>query len=199
MLKRSPIIKKKCKCQECTDNPEKAKWPTLSCFGYNYNHLPEDLKEKAGTKRKVQVRNKNKRVALSSKLHKAQRELNGDSELDLWFMMRMNTCLPQCENCGAIKNDLKHEIFKNRWKSCQAHLLPKRHFISLRAHPLNGMVLGSGFSGMCYCHDSYDSNWDAASKMGIWQEVVRRFKIMYPLILPSEHRFIPKQLLDTLD
>lgn len=121
-----------------------------------------------------------------------------NNELELFFMVRMETCLPICENCGAIKNDLKFELFKSRWKSCQAHLLPKRRFKSISTHPLNAMVLGSGFSGMCYCHDTYDSSWVVASKMGIWPEVINRFKILYPLITASEHKFIPQILLDTL-
>ena len=57
------------------------------------------------------------------------------------------------------------------------------------------MVLGSGYSGLCNCHDSYDSNWDAASKMNIWNEVVKRVLIMYPLIKESEYKYIPKQIL----
>lgn len=120
------------------------------------------------------------------------------NELELWFLMRMNTCKPVCENCGAAKYNLVDDEYKKMWRSCQAHLLPKRHFKSLQTHPLNGMVMGSGFSGMCHCHDDYDHDWERASKMKIWPEVIRRFKIMYPLITESEHRFIPKQLLETL-
>lgn len=146
-----------------------------------------------------------KQKALSTKVRSLQNDPNNlalleekgivkNNELELFFLMRMNTCLPICENCHAIKNDLKFELFKSRWKSCQAHLLPKRHFKSIATHPLIAMVLGSGFSGMCYCHDTYDSSWDAASKMPIWNEVCRRFLILYPSINPLEYKFIPDVL-----
>lgn len=117
------------------------------------------------------------------------------SALTLWFEDRMKKYYPQCDNCGAINEKLLDEKYKKQWHSCQAHLLEKRHFKSLEAHPLNGMVLGTGYSGMCNCHDEYDAGWERASKMNIWKDVVRRFKIMYPLIQPSEHRFIPDVLL----
>ncbi len=61
------------------------------------------------------------------------------------------------------------------------------------------MVLGTGYSGLCNCHDEYDAGWERASKMAVWSEVVRRFKILYPLITEKEHQFIPQILLDTLN
>lgn len=198
MLKRTQIKKKKCKCQECTDNPDKAKFPTMSCEGYAYSHMPDDVKERVGTKTKVRIKNRNKKVALTAKLHKAQRELNGDSILELWFLERMNTCVPMCDNCKTIKENIIDGLHAKQWRSCQAHLLPKRHFKSIMTHPLNGMVLGTGYSGMCNCHDTYDSSWQAASQMGIWKEVVRRFKLMYPMIAENEHQFIPQLLINEL-
>lgn len=118
----------------------------------------------------------------------------GYDSLDRWFKEMMKSCEVKCANCGATSfwleqnKDLKG---KSRWKSCQAHLLPKRHFESIMTHPLNGMVLGSGFSGLCNCHDTWDSNWEKASKMAIWDEFIRRVNIMYPLIPFEERRFIP--------
>lgn len=116
--------------------------------------------------------------------------------LELWFRVKMELNEPRCMECGAYKPELKQWV--KGWRSCQAHILPKKHFKSICTHPLAGLVLGSGLSGLCYCHDFYDSNWDKASKMKIWSEVIRRFKILYPLINASEHKFIPQILLDTL-
>jgi len=124
-------------------------------------------------------------------------------ELSQWFKERMDSLPVRCENCKTTNNWLEvhkeEKIGKLKWRSCQAHLLPKRHFRSLQTHPLNGMVLGSGYSGLCHCHDNYDASWEKASKMYIWDEVVRRFKIMYPLITEEEHRFIPPQLLQEIN
>lgn len=116
--------------------------------------------------------------------------------LALWFKVKMELNEPRCMNCGAYKPELKQ--WTKGWHSCQAHLLPKRHFRSINTHPLVGLVLGTGFSGLCFCHDIYDGSWDAASKMNIWPEVCRRFLILYPLIKPEEHKYIPKQLLETI-
>ena len=121
-----------------------------------------------------------------------------DKKLDEFFAYMMRQKYPMCENCGAENVFLLKEENKKIWKSCMAHLLPKRHFESIKCHPLNLMVMGSGYSGLCNCHDNYDSNWHKASQMKIWHEVVCRFKILYPLIAPEEHQFIPQQLLDTL-
>lgn len=121
-----------------------------------------------------------------------------NNDLELWFLHRMNTLQPICANCGKIGEYLLEEKNNKLWRSCQGHLLPKRHFKSISSHPLNGLVLGSGFSGLCHCHDTYDSNWLAASKMDIWQEVCNRFLILYPLINQKEYQFIPKQLTDLL-
>ena len=187
----STLNKKRCKCG-C------GKFPKLGYNGYAYSCAPEDVKEKAGSKMQLARKKKNARVSAAAKVRKEQSVKNKESELELWFLQGMNTCQPVCENCGASKPDLHNPLLKSRWRSCQAHLLPKRHFKSIMTHPLNRMILGSGFSGMCYCHDNYDHDWERASKMNIWPEVVRRFKILYPLIAPEEHQFIPQILLDTL-
>ena len=121
-----------------------------------------------------------------------------NDDLLIFFEGRMRSCFPKCDNCGEVRLHLLEEKFKKQWKSCQAHLLPKRHFKSIRTHELNAMVLGSGYSGLCNCHDNYDHDWDRASKMNIWPEVVRRFKILYPFIAENEHQYIPELLLETL-
>lgn len=117
-------------------------------------------------------------------------------ELKAFFENMMDINEPICANCGSFLPHLKAPWYKFLWKSCQAHLLPKRHFKSIATHPLNIMVLGSGISGLCHCHDIFDaapSNWP---KMPIWNELQDRFKIIYPLITPEEHKFIPDVLLN---
>lgn len=112
--------------------------------------------------------------------------------LPLWFKVKMELNEPRCAECGAYKPSLKQ--WPQGWKSCQAHLLPKKHFKSISTHPLNCLVLGSGFSGLCHCHDDYDHDWERASKMKIWPEVCRRFLILYPFIAEKEKKFIPEVL-----
>lgn len=155
------------------------------------------IAQEKANKSKLSPTTKSKIKGLGSKEDKSSYD-----SLDRWFKERMKTCEVKCENCGATSfwleqnKDLKG---KARWKSCQAHLLPKRHFESIMTHPLNGMVLGSGFSGLCNCHDNYDRSWMQASKMSIWDEVVRRFRILYPLIKEEEYQFIPDVLLQEIN
>lgn len=181
-------------CVDCADGIEK---PIIAgrCKFYHYSIYRKKLmlekqKEKAKVRSLIQ-QPKNRAIL-------AEKGIIQSDDLELWFLHRMNTLEPICANCGNRGNFLLDVKYKKLWRSCQAHLFPKRHFKSIKSHPLNGLVLGTGFSGLCNCHDTYDSSWDAASKMHIWPEVVNRFKILYPLINTSEHKFIPQILLDTL-
>jgi hypothetical protein len=193
----SSIVRKGCKCG-C------GKYPTLGYKGFNADCRP-DLKAAAIKKQKD-------RNALRSDLAHVRKlavEVDGVKapkeyqELDIWFKDRMGRLEIKCDNCGAtnwwLEQNKDTKIGKLKWRSCQAHLLQKRHFKSIMTHPLNGMVMGSGYSGLCHCHDTYDSSWDKASKMNIWDEVVRRFKIMYPLIQPNEQQYIPDVLLQEIN
>ena len=203
----STIIKKKCKCKEGCP-----KWPSFGFDGYFYSHAPQEIKDRQGEKAKKSYQsrlNRAKKGVLSRKLHDAQSKASATETpkndqlealaLTVWFDNRMNTLEPICENCGKMAEWLKEPGRRKQWKSCQGHLLPKRHFKSIQTHPLNGMVLGSGYSGLCNCHDNYDASWEKAAKMKIWDEVVRRFLIMYPLITEQEQRFIPNQLLQEVN
>jgi hypothetical protein len=129
----------------------------------------------------------------------ARKKKPTDKALDKFFMKMMEENEPVCMECGIRADWLKLPEYKKEWKSCQAHILPKRHFKSIEKHPLNMLVLISGYSGGgCNHHDNYDSNWHKASQMKVWSEVVWRFKILYPLTKPEEHQYIPQILLDTL-
>lgn len=188
----STISEKYGLCVDCNDGVEK---PIIAdrCKAYHYkNYRAKKTLEKQKEKSKF-------RSLINTKPNKELLIQNGkvpDTGLILWFKVKMDLNEPRCAECNAYKPSLKQ--WPQGWKSCQAHLLPKKNFKSISTHPLNCLVLGSGFSGLCHHHDMYDSSWETASKMKIWPEVVRSFKILYPLITTSEHKFIPKQLLDTL-
>jgi hypothetical protein len=148
--------------------------------------------------KKLVARASGKRVVMK----KARKRKPVNAKLVEFFEQMMELNEPVCMNCGAGSNGefawLKEEQFKEKWKSCQAHILRKNKIKSVATNPLNILVLGSGFSGMCNCHDNFDSNYDKASGMFIWKEAARRFKKLYPLTTPEEHQYIPQQLLRTL-
>lgn len=193
----STIIQKTCKCG-C------GKYPTIGFQGYNADCRP-DLKQALidKVKKRNAVKLAGTKVRNLAKENTEVKAPKGYAELDRFFKERMERCEIKCENCGAtnwwLENNKDSKFGKLKLRSCQAHLMPKRHFKSIQTHPLNAMVLGSGYSGLCHCHDTYDSSWDKASKMNIWDEVVRRFLIMYPLIKPEEHQYIPDVLLQEIN
>lgn len=186
----STISEKYGLCVDCNDGIQK---PIIAdrCKAYHYKNYRASLiltKQKEKNKIRSLIQSpKNKEMLV-------QKGKIRDPMLELWFANRMNTLQPICANCGAIGEFLLEEKYKKLWRSCQAHLLPKAKFKSIRYHPLNGLVLGSGFSGLCYCHDDYDHDWNKANKMEIWPEVCKRFLILYPLINPLEYKFIPDVL-----
>lgn len=188
----STIPKKKCKCG-CN------MWPTSGYAGYYEKCAPQMVvDEKTKKNNRAKERANDKLRAKVKQLHSPENDRA--AKLQMWFNNRMINEVPVCANCGASKPELKLDPKLRRfWKGCQAHLLPKKIFHSIETHPLNGLVLGWGISGLCYCHDEYDNTWERASKMIIWQPiVVVRFKILYPLIAPNERKSIPQILYETL-
>jgi hypothetical protein len=160
----SSIQKKKCKCG-CN------KYPSIGCNGYAYSCMPQELKEKVGNKRKLQIKNRNKRNAAALKLHKVQRELNGDSELDLWFSLKMNTCEKICENCGASL--LNYNEWE--WRGSQHHIIEKSKINgcpSVATNPYNHGVLGY----WC-CHSQWHTSWSNAVKMPFFKIAKERFEL----------------------
>ena len=93
---------------------------------------------------------------------------------------------PYCWNCGRF-------IAKPFYRPACAHILPKRRtygFPSVAKHHLNFVVLGAG----CGCHSKYDTSWDDASKMKIWNVAVERFKQFQSEISPEELKNLPEIL-----
>ena len=195
------------------DNCNQPVWGTCKISRKGYCKRHQTLREDFDPATILQKAIKKQRQNASIKTGRELRNLVQDNpevkapkeyvELSEWFQERMGRLEVKCENCGAtnfwLEQNKETKVGKLKWRSCQAHLMPKRHFKSLMTHPLNGMVLGSGYSGLCNCHDNYDATWEKAAKMKIWDEVVRRFLIMYPLITPEEQRFIPPQLLQEIN
>lgn len=131
---------------------------------------------------------------------KKQRDEGSDGAMDMWFDHFMEHSEPVCENCGMRADWLKEEKYELLWRSCQAHLLPKRKvygFPSLAANRDNHLVLFPSFGGtLCGCHGAYDSCWQDAATMDIWEKVKDVFKTkLYALIPENEKKNIPEQLL----
>lgn len=175
---------KKCKCG-C------GRSKSFGYNGYHYLCAPQDIKDKVGSKRKLSIKKKNARVAASGKLMK---ELYSEDKvkLDLWHRARRYEATGFCQ-CGCGQTSSKYD--DNYYKFSNCHILPKAYFESVKLHPLNCIEL-SYWNG---CHKKFDASSEHWDKLKCWPEIVRRFKILYPLTTPEEHRHIPVILLKTID
>lgn len=112
-----------------------------------------------------------------------------------WFADRRKEMNGFCDcGCGkrSSKDSNKYFIF-----SC-CHVLPKKNFDSISLHPENCIELAF-FGG---CHTTLDDmgyEYCKQKKPILWDIIVRKFKILYPLIATNEHQFIPEILLAEIE
>lgn len=144
-----------------------------------------------------------KKVSDKKKKELAEIKKSGDSKLDEWFEHFMEVSEPVCEECGMRADWLKGAEYKQIWRACQAHVLPKKKncgFPSLASNLDNHIVLFPSWGGhLCGCHGFYDSSWYNATTMNIWTKVVEIVKVKLIHLIPdSEKRFIPEQLLKAI-
>lgn len=172
MIKRTLIKKKLCKCG-CD------KMPTMSCQGYNYSCMPDELREKVGDKKKLQQKKSNAAKYASTKLRMMKSK--EDTELDLWFRrialeIEKN---PHCMECNAW-------ISKPFYKAATAHIFPKgeNYFPSVATNPHNYLILGAG----CGCHDK-THRIDTFSKMKIFPIAIEHF-YQFEKEIKENHKYL---------
>jgi len=174
------ITRKKCKCSTDCD-----KFPTIGYGGYFATHATDELKKKVGTKRQVAVRNRNNRVALSAKLHKAQKAAN--SEQELWYWARRYEMVGKCSENGCNEPTNKKDDRYYRWSVC--HLVPKSLCPSVATNFYNWIELCWGH------HSEFDSTFDKAASMKCFVEAKRKFGLFQHLIPANELRKVNPDLL----
>lgn len=181
----STIRKKRCKCSTSCKL-----YPNVGWEGYAMKHAPLSLKMRMEDKTKRQKSEANKR-----KLNKVKSLYSSDAnlesvvkymskgELKEWFNFHMEISTKRCENCGT---SLQHY---NRldWFGCQAHILPKSLFPSVATNLNNHMVLCKWGS----CHGDFDSSWQKAQSMAVFQLAKERYKLFEKEIAIEEIRKIP--------
>lgn len=124
------------------------------------------------------------RAAAKRKITKAVQKEITDPYYDYWT----EHSLWVCENCGDL-------ISPEDVRSCQAHILPKRPdygFPSVAGELDNHMTLGV----RCGCHYAYDSSWEKASKMPVFQLAKERFLKFVHKVAKKEFYRIPKYFLE---
>lgn len=114
-------------------------------------------------------------------------------ELQIWFSYHINNSGFTCENCSEPLFYPNNTIAF----SCQAHILPKAIFTSVRSNLNNHLLLG-GLSQNCTCHGQFDTNWMNAEKMPVFPIALERFHLFKKEIAKSEYKSLPKIFYDNL-
>lgn len=123
----------------------------------------------------------------------AEKELRsgGETELQNWYATIMKKEEGKCW-------ETEERIDKNDtfgWHGSIAHILPKGDYPSVATHPLNYMILKM-WGGT---HGQYDSSWENASKMKVWQHCCKVFNILYPLLTAEEKRKLPDVIIQEIN
>jgi hypothetical protein len=109
-----------------------------------------------------------------------------------WFKERRTEMTGKCQHCqGKTERDSG-----GRFHYSIAHLFCKAYYPSIATHPENWLEL-------CYynnsCHTNLDNSHLSLSDLNCFDEVVRKFCILYPLMKREEKRRVPPFLLQYLE
>lgn len=122
---------------------------------------------------------------------KAEKDENGDTELQKWFRARMKHMTGKCSHYGCT-NHINTKVYREAIKSI-CHILPKREtmFPSVRTHPLN-------FIELCWQHHHEFDNttWGEKLELPYWNKIEERLVMMFPDIDEKEKRLLPQFFLD---
>lgn len=161
-------------------------------MGYN----EERMMRKAGLAPPLSFKKEKKPIRKQSAKEKkrllVEKELRieGKTELQIWYATIMKKERGKCWETGEPidKTDTMG------WHGSIAHVLPKEHYPSVMTHPLNYMVLKM-WGGT---HGQYDSSWENASKMKIWDYALKIINILYPLLTSVERRKLPDLIIQDI-
>lgn len=130
-----------------------------------------------------------------SRMKDKRAEAKEDKKLgDAWFAARHLEMTGKCLVCGERTCKGTHE-----YKCSIAHLFPKAYFKSIKWHPEASIELC--FYGKS-CHTNFDNNILTLEDLQVtkaWPEIVRKFKILYPLMSNQEQGRLPDILLNELN
>lgn len=104
---------------------------------------------------------------------------------------------PYCQECGTFIPDRyfdlkadKYVLTDRFYRAASAHILAKALFPSVKIHPLNKIIAGSG----CGCHNK-THRWDTFQKMNVWPLALERIEMMFPELSQEEIRRLPEEIL----
>jgi hypothetical protein len=167
----STIKQKKCKCGKCN------RFPTLGCSGYYYSCMPDELKEKVGAKRDLQIKKSNAAKSAATRLRMDDYKKNTD--LEQWFKARAMEVEPHrfCWECGIY-------VPQRYVRDASAHILFKSIFPSISTHPLNFLFLCAGNG----CHNK-SHTIEQFQKMRCFPMAIERF-YLFEKEIKEKHKYL---------
>lgn len=109
-----------------------------------------------------------------------------------WYLLQISLCKWVCENC-KIQLFPYSDLIKF---SCQAHILPKEHFPSVKLHIDNHLTLGVSD---CSCHKRWDNSWTSAKKMNVFPLARQKVAKLIPFLTPKELSRLPEIFQDLIE
>jgi len=128
----------------------------------------------------------------SKERREAEKEDKKKSEA--WFKARHKEMKGYCIVCGG-----KTCKGMDEYKNSAAHLFPKAYFESIKWNEENWIELC--FYG-CSCHTNFDNKILALEDLQVtpaWPEIVRKTRILYPLMTNSEQGRVPDILIQEIE
>ncbi len=172
MKSNNGIKVKEGKCKECPADSKDVPLIAGRCKNHYWEHRATVSKGK-------------KKEALKQPKESQSKESN---ELKLFFDNAIAEMPDKCQECGK-KLFIPSVITK---RAAVAHILPKRNFKSIEAHPENKFYLCP-----LTCHADMDNRGsDFVKRMKLFPEMKRIVQqVLMPLIDESEYKYIPDYFL----
>lgn len=187
----SSIQKKYGKCIDCSPNEHEQYIIAKRCPNHYKIYRAKIQLEKQKTRNKIRSLHS---LPDNRSMVEKKNKYEVDEKLEKWFLDRREDMTGFCW-CGCSKLSSKNDDKYFKFSAC--HLLAKSKFKSIMYHPLNFVELNF-WEGHHTTFDNMGYEYCKNTKPVLWKIVVERFKILYPLIAPEEHKFIPDVLLKTL-
>lgn len=161
------LPKNNCKFKDCIN------YKKIGCGGYCETHKKQDPGFERKEQKSVLKKQLSKiKILINSSDNKLIENIAGkEFQLlqnwfrEVWLEIDKN---PVCWEC-------KKKIPPAYYRAATAHILSKKIFKSVATHPMNYLILCASNG----CHEQ-THRLDTFSKMGIFPEAVRRFRIIYP-------------------
>ena len=188
----SSIKRKKCKQEGCS------RFPVIGTNGYCYQHIPEEIKDKIGDRKKIQQRNKNARNKASNLLHK-------DSEADKTNLLAMadklfggyikerdsdangNIICPCCKLSYNVKDKANDG----------SYIVQPLHFVSRSVYSLR-FDERQVYAGCCYCNFKMFANTEGEAVKNYQDMLVEKLGIVEVMRMVAQKRVVNKLSVDML-